>query len=348
MITNTIAGPEFNTLLARTTQAESPSEFETAKTKLLAFIDGWGAGLRHKAVEEFKAVCKYQGLVACNEKALDNVLLVSEVPRDALHDFYQIKTRTFDSNVQVPADLTPHFTAEDPDLNALLNDTAFMVTSTGNMDTGLAWAESFERVVARLKPLEVERDSVVLGQTRYRIHMIVTRVLGHDVLRKFKDSEIAAKLGSVADLARLLTGLEQEFKISIPQSARGELLMCTDQQFVELFYDTDWPAPTAEVLPVSATVEALLDRVGLESRLTQVALRHFPTQMWLHFQNTDSTFAYLVQTDDNEYDEWTDFEAEIIIEFGTSSLIDSMRDNERLLAMTYVQFVSHLISLGAK
>lgn len=335
MITNTVQSPEFNTMLARCTQAETPSEFEAAKARLAAFIDGWGAGLQHKAVEEFKAVCKFQGLVACDEKALDAVR-PHLIPRIASVVFDAVKRDTFDTNLKVPKDLTPTFNVPDEDLNMLLNDTAFLVTGDGNMDTALQWREALEKVQARLQPVEVERCGIAYGITRYRIHGLIHKAFGTQVLKAFKQGTPIIELLDPELTAKLLQAIEAEFKCSIPANVRQQMIAGTGEQLVETFYDVQDACAVAEPQP---PVLKLLDRLDVEQKLSAVARKHFSQQQWAHFQNTDCTFEFLVEVDDKEYDDWSDFqlavEDEFVFRFGL--------DTKDFIHKTYVQVVDFII-----
>lgn len=349
MITNTIAGPEFNTLIARMGQAEALSEFEDYKAKLTAFIDGWGLGLQHKAVEEFKAVCKYQGLVACDEASLDYILKASAIPREAYDKFERIKTSKFDTEVKVPDDLTPAFTVEDPDLNALLNDTAHMISGDNNMDTGMAWMESLERVVARLQPVEEERDHMAYAFTRYRVHMTVANTLGLDTLGPFKrgGGSVSKIIEDTTKLAGLLRAVEKEFKVAIPADVRQRLLAGTGEQFVDEIYTLysskaeTQAAPTAE----GDALPRQLDRVELESRLSKVALQIFAEADWKLFQDNIGTYGdVMLKNDGNEcYDDQEFLEA-----LGEEFKMGHWIDSSKLMPLTYVQFVDYLIEKGAK
>lgn len=53
---------------------------------------------------------------------------------------------------EADADLEgPEFTIDDPDVDRLLNDTAALLGGNANMDVGLSWATSLEKVLERLK-----------------------------------------------------------------------------------------------------------------------------------------------------------------------------------------------------
>lgn len=170
MITNTIAGPQFEALIAELgVEPHRIYESEAVK-KLVALIDSHTLKSERRAVEEYKAVCKFQGLVACNEKNLDAVMHGAGIPRKLQLQFEGVKTSEFDTNLKVPDDLTPHFTVEEsPELNALLNDTAALLDH-GNMDVGIGWADSLDAVLALLrKPQSWADDPTERGMLLHRL-----------------------------------------------------------------------------------------------------------------------------------------------------------------------------------
>lgn len=242
MITNTIASPEFDALLQEFLEAHTQLDGSDIQPKLVAFIDAWGLSIKHQAVEEFKAVCKFQGLVAVDHNKLDAVLLASDIPKSVQAALDTLKRLdVFDSMKRVPDDLTSDFTIEaDAQLNELLNASVHMALYGGNMDTGLHWSDCLENVLKRLRPPEEEedqRDLAVLQSIRYRLHRTVDNVLGRDVLIKFKQGSLLRDLDTSSAIAVLFSQLENEFNCTVPASLRQKFMLSNFDQIADMIYD---------------------------------------------------------------------------------------------------------------
>lgn len=362
MITNTIAGPEFNTLLARATQAESPSEFERAKSRLIALIDGWGLHLQHKAVEEFKVLCKIQGLVACDEAKLDKLMHGAAIPRHLLDDFVQIKQSTFNTELKA-TDLTPFFTIkEDDDLNTLLNDTAFMVESGGNMDTGIAWHEGLLRVLSRLKQQTQSEKLAELSmpETEAELeHLLLTvsdaflseglwaeyvasgKPLGDHLAAEHHDvrfSRLDDFLNEVDDYTGV--SLYEVFGDGIVEYDYRSLLRAL-WRYMEDQSDDDscGPLDAGEDDEVDATAS-----VG--GRLADLGPNFFPTLQWKSFTNGSLKFLALLNPRDNEHDCYDEFVEALEEEF--EFRLNLNNPAHEMLALTFDQLVQFIIKAGGK
>jgi hypothetical protein len=158
--------PEFNFLLEELSYSRNagPDHYEALRKRIHATLQAIIVNERLHAVDQFKAICKFQDQVMVNEKALDEISAKMEAlasnHADGLFDadvkwlaegLTKLKNDGLDSNLKVPDDTTPEFTIEaDEDLDRLLNSTAALLSGHANMDVGIAWSEDLEKVLARL------------------------------------------------------------------------------------------------------------------------------------------------------------------------------------------------------
>ena len=153
MLTQTIRSTEFDKLATAVAVAGSNALAFDAIKNLAAYIDGFLVGHRRRAVEEYKALTTQRGLVLCNEKALDEVLAGSQVPRSLMQVFDSIKTDELQTQVTVDS-REPEFTISNPYINAFANDTAALLSGHANQDIGISWMQSLEELEAQLSPKE--------------------------------------------------------------------------------------------------------------------------------------------------------------------------------------------------
>lgn len=357
MITNSIQSTPFDEIVVEINEARTPEALEKAKQRMLALTGGWGMGLQYKAVEEFKALCKHQGLVLCDEKSLNTVLSASAIHESAHEAFMSIKTDRLNSTRTV-SDLEPEFTIkEDEDLNQLLNWTASLVGGGANMDTGIIWNEALEKVLFRLKTAKVadveSEDSLVLmGQLRYLVHMVVARHLGFQVLTEFKHS--SKTLRAIDDLSSWLPVFDEwelEMGIDIDARSRQRFMSMYGQAVMEDLVRREQVRPRRH--QKSEVRTQVLDRAELEKRLANVAFKHFPANDWYEYQENARPFIYLLRPatpdDNSEFDDYSEFDQAVKNEFQLPGfLVTGKGSLDALLQMRYNDLVAIIASRGAK
>jgi hypothetical protein len=209
------------------------------------FIRAYGTSQRVQAVKEQDrlldalgyAVVKKEELEALNKRMSEIASYNSGALSDADTEFLETGLKPTDEwkPRQIDDELEgPEFVIDDPDLDRLLNDTATLLGGYANMDVGISWSESLDRILNRLKqdPLKEEADLVGLYQTRYRIHVTMDKTLGRTALGKFKAEGLTLK--QALDLTQgestsiFLSALRTEFGIDFSVHASSMYEMNSD------------------------------------------------------------------------------------------------------------------------
>lgn len=185
------------------------------------------------AAELAKLEARMQALVSSSSDALYDIdieWLKAGVPKPSSY----MAPREADSE---PAG--PEFTVPDPDLDALLNDTAALLSGNANMDVGISWAESLRRVMDRLneqgQQATDESDSTERHFTSYRVHVVLDKAVGRPVLSRFKTEGhlLGACLPSVPSLAsEFFKRMEEEFGIKFSEEAIAAMRGMNNEELV--------------------------------------------------------------------------------------------------------------------
>lgn len=154
--------------------ALSESQSEMNASKLHSFIIAYGTAQRVQASRDMRRVFNQMGLIAVDKFALNylgaHMEDVSTFTGQDLENEREwlalgVKHLTENSYMRVREEESkeegPEFTIDDPDLDRLMNDTAALLGGNANMDVGLTWADSLEKIESRLK---IANDAVKYKQ----------------------------------------------------------------------------------------------------------------------------------------------------------------------------------------
>lgn len=148
----TIRSPEFETLLTDYYLTAPGSEREAPFDRLVHFIDAHVVSRRRQAVDQFKEMCRLQGLVAVKAEGFNQLLSdLDRLPDGDMADHARQLTHDILNAGDSADDGTPEFTVhEDEDLDRLLNSTAALLSGRANQDVGMAWYDDLQAVLRKL------------------------------------------------------------------------------------------------------------------------------------------------------------------------------------------------------